>query len=338
MKRVTNMTSTEQLEREAELSRARLASSLDELRAITPGRIMDEILGYAKSGSAELLRGLGNQVVEHPLPATLIGAGLAWLIMSNGSSSRSTAYDTATRTSSNGSWFSDTARSTSAAAGSVTDSIRDRAGSAVQGLKDTAQSAVSSVSDSMDSTAGMVREKAQSAIAGLSDTASGIGESISGAYDSCADTVSRTASSVAEAAARVTPSQDELMQAGQRIWDYCKEQPLVAAGLGVALGAALGAAVPQTDAENRLMGEAAGQLKDKAQRLASDQYTAARTVGEHIVDETAKLAKKELHNMVQGWESSNKSGDGGTVQSDQQQSGGQMGQKGSSQSGQRPIH
>src|SRR5205807_6251405 len=199
MKRVTNMASTEQLEREAELTRAQLASSLDELRAITPGRIMDEILGYAKSGSAELLRGLGNQVIEHPLPATLIGAGLAWLIMSNGPSSRGTAYETATRTNASGSWFSDTARSTGAAAGSATDSIRDRAGSAVQGLKDTAQSAVSGVSGSIDSTAGIVRGKAQSAMAGLSDTASGIGESISDAYGSCADTVSRTASSVAEA-------------------------------------------------------------------------------------------------------------------------------------------
>ena len=299
---------------------------------------MDEILGYAKSGSAELLRGLGNQVIEHPLPATLIGAGLAWLIMSNGSSSRGTAYETTTRTSASGSWFSDTARSTGVAAGSVTDSIRDRAGSAVQGLKDTAQSAVSGVSGSIDSTAGIVREKAQSAMAGLSDTASGIGESISDAYGSCADTVSRTASSVAEAAARITPSQDELMQAGQRIWDYCKDQPLVAAGLGIALGAAIGAAVPQTEAENRLMGEAADQLKDKAQRLASDQYNAARAVGEHIVDETAKLAKKELSNMVDGWQSSNKSGGGGGVQSDQQESGGQMGQSGSLQGGERPFH
>src|SRR5579864_6328991 len=95
-KRETNMASTEQLEREAELTRAQLAASLDELRSITPGRAIDEILGYAKSGSAELLRGIGNQIVEHPLPATLIGAGLAWLIMSNGSSSRGTAYDTAT--------------------------------------------------------------------------------------------------------------------------------------------------------------------------------------------------------------------------------------------------
>jgi gas vesicle protein len=328
------MASTEQLEREAELTRAQLAASLDELRAITPGRVIDEILGYAKSGSAELLRGIGHQVVEHPLPATLIGAGLAWLIMSNGSSSRGTVYDTASRSSAGGNWFSDTARS----AGSATDTIRDRAGSAVQGLKDSAQSAVSGVGDTLDSTTGMVKEKAQSAMASLSDTASGIGESISNAYGTVADKVSWTANNVADAAARITPSQDELMQAGQRIWDYCKDQPLVVAGLGIALGAAIGTCVPQTEAENRLMGEAADQLKDKAQRFASDPLKQAndmaKSLGERIVDEAAKIAKQEVSNFVDSWGSKGDSG----VQSDQQESGSQMGQSGSSQGGQRPFH
>lgn len=37
----------------------------------------DDILAYAKRGSAKLLRELGNQVVDHPLPLTLIGVGLA---------------------------------------------------------------------------------------------------------------------------------------------------------------------------------------------------------------------------------------------------------------------
>ncbi len=264
MKRVTNMASTEQLEREAELTRAQLAASLDELRAITPGRVVDEILGYAKSGSAELLRGLGNQVVEHPLPATLIGAGIAWLIMSNGSSSgsvRAAGYDGRERATGNN-WFSETGRTSSSTAGD----LRDRADSAVHGLKEKTQSAVSSVGDRIDSTTGLVRERAQSAIAGLSSTASGIGDSISDAYGTVTDTVSRTASSVAEAAASITPSQDELIQAGQRIWDYCKSEPLVVAGLGIALGAALGAAIPETEAENRLMGEAADNLKEKAQK------------------------------------------------------------------------
>jgi ElaB/YqjD/DUF883 family membrane-anchored ribosome-binding protein len=319
------MASTEQLEREAELTRAQLAASLDELRSVTPGRVIDEILGYAKSGSAELLRGIGNQVVEHPLPATLIGAGLAWLIMSNNNAngpSRGTMYPERTRDTSAGSWFSETGRSASVTA----EGMRDRAGSVMHDMKESAQSAMANMGERLDNTTDMMKQRAQS-----------IGDSLSGAYGTVADTVNSTATSIADAAASITPSQDELLQAGQRIWDYCKEQPLVVAGLGIALGAALGAAIPQTAAENRLMGEAADSLKDKAQRLVSDPLKsandAAKSVGEQIVDEAAKIAKKGVANLVDSWGSS------GGIQSDQQSGGQTAGEESFPSSGSdRPFH
>jgi len=317
------MASTDQLEREAELTRAQLASSLDELRSITPGRVIDEVLGYAKSGSAELLRGLGNQVVEHPLPATLIGAGLAWLIMSNGNNgtSRGMQYSERSRMASAESWFSETGRSAS----STTEGLRERAGSAMQGMRDSAQSAMDSVGDRFDRTTDAVKERAQS-----------LGDSISDTYGTVADTVSSTVNSVTDAVARNTPSQDELMQAGQRIWDFCKDEPLVVAGLGIALGAAIGAAIPQTEAENRLMGEAADTLKDKAQKLVSDPLKTAndtaKSVGEKLIDEAAKIAKQEVGNLVNNW------GSGNSVQSDEQ-TGQNSGQDGFSPSGgDRPWH
>jgi hypothetical protein len=319
------MASTEQLEREAELTRAQLASSLDELRSITPGRVIDEVLGYAKSGSAELLRGIGNQVVEHPLPATLIGAGLAWLIMSNGSTnglSRGMSYPERSRSASAESWFSETGRSAS----STTEGLRERAGSAMHGMKDSAQSAMDSVGDRFDRTTDAVKERAQS-----------LGDSISDSYGMVAEKVSSTVNSVTDAVARNTPSQDELMQAGQRIWDFCKDEPLVVAGLGIALGAAIGAAIPQTEAENRLMGEAADTLKDKAQKLVSDPLKTAndtaKSVGEKLIDEAAKLAKQEVSDLVSGWGSKN------AAQSDEQSDGQGSGQEGFPPSGgDRPWH
>lgn len=321
------MTSTEQLEREAELSRNQLAASLAELRSITPGRIVDEILGYAKSGSAELLRGLGNQVVEHPLPATLIGAGLAWMIMSNGSSARGTAYDARSRTASNGGWFSETKQAASSAA----ESASDRASSAMHGLRDSAQSTMSGIGDSFDSATGAVKQRAQSAMSSLSDTAAGIGDSLSNAYGA-------VTGSVASAANSIVPSQDELMQAGQRIWDFCKDQPLVVAGLGIAVGAALGAAIPETGAENRLMGEAADQLKQKAQNFVADPLKnanqMAKSVGERIIDETARIAKQEVASLVNVWGSG--ASHDRAIPSDQPMDG----EPGSDEfsSGQRPYH
>lgn len=329
------MASTEQLEREAELSRAQLAVSLEELRNITPGRIMDEIFGYAKSGSAELLRGLGNKVVEHPLPATLIGAGLAWMIMSSRSSNgRGSVYDTRTHATSGGSWFSDSQKAASSAAGAV----GERASSAMHGLKDTAQNTMAGVGDTIDSATGMVKDRAQSAMSSLGNAASGIGDSLSSVYGTVSDTVASAATSCAKAANKVVPSQDEMMQAGQRIWDFCKDEPLVVVGLGLAIGAALGAAIPQTGAENRLMGEAADQLKQKAQNLVTDPLKSAnqmaKSVGEQIIDEAAKIAKQEVANLVSNWGSAGT--DGGAIQSDQPAGGGTA--EDNFSSGQRPFH
>jgi gas vesicle protein len=329
------MASTEQLEREAELNRARLAASLEELRNVTPGRVMDEILGYAKSGSADLIRGIGNQVVQHPLPATLIGAGLAWMIMSSGSSSRGSAYDTRTHATSDGSWFSETKHAASSAAGSV----GERASSAMHGLKDSAQDAVSGIGDSINSATGAVKDRAQSAMSSLSDTASGIGDSLSNAYDAVSGSVSSAANTCVDAANRVIPSQEELTQAGQRIWDFCKDQPLVVAGLGLAIGAALGSAIPTTEAERRLMGETADQLKQKAQDLVTDPLKSAnemaKSVSERIIDEAAKIAKQEVANLVNDWGSK----PDGAVQSDEPAGGGQSGSGGfSSGQGERPFH
>src|SRR5690349_18771616 len=77
------MATSEQLEREAEATRARISATLDELRGrMTPGQVVDQLVEYARdSGSGEFVRNLGNQVVGNPLPVTLMGAGLAWLML-----------------------------------------------------------------------------------------------------------------------------------------------------------------------------------------------------------------------------------------------------------------
>src|SRR4051812_28752024 len=80
------MSYSEQLEREAEQTRSQLADTLDELRAcISPGQVANQIADYASDGSAgEFAHNLKNQVARNPLPVSLIGAGLAWLMFANG--------------------------------------------------------------------------------------------------------------------------------------------------------------------------------------------------------------------------------------------------------------
>src|SRR3954471_17988949 len=155
------MTSTEQLERETEQTRVRLAETLDELRSMTPGRVVDEVLDYAKAGGGDFLRNvgskLGTQISENPVPAMLIGAGIVWLVMSDGKARLGEDYEAAIRGDGDGRGLS---------YGEGRD-LADKAGSPVRSLKDGAQSA----SAGLSSIASSVSEKASGAMEAVSNTA-----------------------------------------------------------------------------------------------------------------------------------------------------------------------
>jgi MoxR-like ATPase len=81
---------SERFEREAEETRWQLAGTLEELRdRMTPGRVVDQVVGYTRDGpAAEFLRNLGREVRENPMPLVLIGIGIAWLMLATSRTSR----------------------------------------------------------------------------------------------------------------------------------------------------------------------------------------------------------------------------------------------------------
>src|SRR4051794_32753425 len=80
------MTSSEQLERETEQTRNEITQTLEELRErLTPGHLVDDGLAYAGNTLAgEFLRNLGRQAAANPLALCVAGAGLAWMMLSDG--------------------------------------------------------------------------------------------------------------------------------------------------------------------------------------------------------------------------------------------------------------
>jgi Protein of unknown function (DUF3618) len=87
--------SSAQLEKEAQETRSELAATLDELRSrISPGQLLDQSLDFARESNAgEFVRNLGRDARDNPLPLALIGAGIAWLMMTN--SRRRDGFDAA---------------------------------------------------------------------------------------------------------------------------------------------------------------------------------------------------------------------------------------------------
>jgi uncharacterized protein DUF3618 len=193
--------SSAQLEREAELARSQLAATLEELRSrITPGQLVDQTLDYARDTNVgELVRNLGRDARDNPLPLALMGVGLAWLMVAKGRRART----------------------------------GDGYGAALD-------------------------EAAMSA---------------SGAYHDASV-------AAADAGGRIRAGASA---AGGSFLALVRDQPLVLAGIGVALGALLGAALPATETENRLMGGAsdAGDFPEVRDANAVETSVVPAAPGEH---------------------------------------------------------
>jgi hypothetical protein len=151
---------TEQLERETAETRARLAETLDALSfRMTPGQVFDQVTDYASHGPpAELLRNLGREVRENPLPLVLIGIGIAWLMVASSRSSRALIANTADMVT------RETADFGAGASAVVNKTSRWRKEAATQ-LVDRVSDITTGVADPARELPGAVPEKASSTVA-----------------------------------------------------------------------------------------------------------------------------------------------------------------------------
>jgi hypothetical protein len=262
------MSNVEQLEQETEQTRKQLSDTLDELRAsMTPGRLIDQISERLSDGApAEFTRNLKDQVVGNPLPVAVIGASLAWLMLGPRTGSRATAGAGARRTANLG--------ADGSAAG---PGFADGVASTINRAKDAAKDAANQVGGSMRDAAGSMSQSAQQAAGGFRETAG-----------SMADAASRTVSSISES---TKLAGHQTLKTGSTLLDFCREQPLFLAGLGIAVGVLMGGLVPTTETEDRIMGDASDKMKEQAQDLAS-QYVDGSQTGERAADATQGEAAK----------------------------------------------
>jgi len=72
--------------------------------------------------------------------------------------------------------------------------------------------------------------------------------------------------------------------------DLVEREPLVLAGLGLAVGAAIGALMPRTSTEDRLMGETRDQLLEDAEAYGREQFER----GKRVAEEAYRTAREEL--------------------------------------------
>ena len=272
-------TETERLEREAEATRAQLEQTLGELRArMSPGQLFDQATGYFRnSGGRAYLHNLRDEVVHNPVPITLIGAGIAWLALSGaigrrGNHSGRTADESARDGPSATRRAKETAQGWAHETGEAiaeteerwrerAEDVGERVSTAYDETVDQARQTAEGWSEDMRSAAGEARDS-------LREGADSVRERAGDLYERTADgfrRVTRKASDYGHAA------RDAIRPDGALL-NFCREQPMLVAGLGVAFGAALAAMIPASRVEREAMGETSRRMQDRIKETATDTW------------------------------------------------------------------
>lgn len=303
--------SSAQIEREVEQTRNHVADTLDTLRhKLQPGQMVDQVVGQVSdyvrsSGGTEFVRNLGASVRDNPLPVALIGAGIAWLLMSGGKPAPRYAYDyeddygEPRRIGSAGRvrmGINDAISGTRQLVSDAAEAVGDAAGRAKAAVADAASRAGSAVSD--------VVVEASSTVGDAASRLASTGSQLAGQAGEATDGVRRTVRSYADQASEYADDGVRRLRQqapGRSLEQIAEAQPLVFGALGLALGAALGAVLPKTDAEDRLMGEARDQVASRLGETAREGLETVKGVaGDHLervkdtLAETYETTKERL--------------------------------------------
>jgi len=276
---------TRDYERVADASRRRLASSLDDLsRSLTPGRVLDEVMTYARGGGTDFFRGLGKAASANPIPTLLVSVGTMMFLSGRsgldrthrqGSSSRSNVGD---------------ATAVRQGAGEIVSAVSDathRTGDAIASASSTVAGKVGEAADALKSAAATGADKAKSAFdagaTAVGDAVSETGRLASGA----AETVTERAAYVRDETGALF---QDLAQSATRL---AREQPLLVAAAGLAVGAMVAALLPRTETEDAYLGEASDAVKGAVGDVAGEQYERAKSVASNVVEEVKTAAERE---------------------------------------------
>ncbi len=257
--------SSRHYEREAEATRQRLAERLDDLNEhLTFGRVMDEMLGYAKGGGGSFLRAFTNAARENPVPSLLVSTG-AMLFLSERLGLTGTKDKGASQRPSSFPGVSRAGASTQSATKRRTRNVAESLSSAAEGVSSAARSA---------------RDQAAAAAGAVSDA---IGE--------YSEKIGDQASEMAEQAQEQLGAASE--EVIRRVRKLVEEQPLLVGAIGLAIGAGIAAVVPTTEAEKEYLGESSEAAKEAVSEFASEQLETVKDAAGKVAQAMSEAADTE---------------------------------------------
>jgi hypothetical protein len=272
--------SVDSLRREADTTRANLTDTVVALRlqvsdtadhlrdTVSPSAIKQQVKDYVRDSSEGMLHTLQRQARENPLQAVAIGAGLAFplwklaraipapllLIGAGLALSRSNALREASADA------IDQVRETTA---DVQDAARRAMHDSHEDIGDSADRAAEAgpslrqrVIGAADDLKTSITQGAQDGVSHAKDALNATGENVRAAVDRASDKIGHT---------------------------YA-QNPLLIAGIGMAVGALIAASLPATSTENRLFGDASEKLRRRAIDQAAEGLETAKAAAADVMD------------------------------------------------------
>jgi len=169
----------------------------------------------------------------------------------------------------------------------------------VMGVADAPEAAVASnsqkIADGGGSVGAIISERAKddglrlagSAAATVQDIATGATAAARSAANTVADTGMDAARTIRNNAS------DASDRAGETIFQTIEQNPLLVAGVGLLVGGLIASALPRSEFEDDLVGDASTAAKRRAQTVASQGFDAAKTAVGEVYEETARQAEAE---------------------------------------------
>lgn len=278
----------EDLERQLERDRAEIGATIDAIQQrLSPGQMLDHVLGYARSGGKEAAVTLTRSARQNPWPLILTGIGLAWLMQSTAAARNGGAERP-------GYGEHELDEEDAALAGALerarhaTDRLRRQAGETEEAFQARVTEAKAHALE-LRANAGESAAAFRQRVEGYMDRAQARTAAM---RERTRSAVSRGAGAVGNAAHGVQAGAQGAQERARTLYD---SEPLLAGVIGVVAGTLIGALLPSTEAENRVMGSQGEQVRKKASETASEvagRATAAAAEGTraaaHAVEETAR--------------------------------------------------
>jgi hypothetical protein len=263
------------IERDIERTRANMSSTLDALeRKLSPGQLLDEAMSYMETGPGAFFGNFGAAVRDNPIPVAMIGAGLAWMMFSGRRGHGGDAWEDEGYPDYHDRFAGDFAERYPPAGYEP-----DRAAEAMGGGERSGEPGI----------VGKVAGAASEAGRRIGDAVGGAGERVRHAADDAAHAAHRA---WRQTSRRLDDARHSAGRVGRSVSHVMDEQPLLVGLVGLAVGAAIGAALPRTQRERAVFGQASDEAVRRAAEMGREQIRRARDIGTAAFEAAREEAKE----------------------------------------------